>query len=115
MNIFEFRNPNLCVDSKPEKYKARGCIGTYCPLWGKIVFWRYKKSDGTVVHPERLHQYAHEGNDENEPYASCHAVDYTPCLPHCKKCGEKIKIIESRMVYANTAITTCFSNMRLWG
>ena len=103
----------MCIDSKPEKYKARGCIGKYCP-WSKIVFWRYKKSDGTVAHPERLHQYALEKYYPRSDSESL-AFDYTPCLPHCEKCGEKIKIIESRMVYANTAITTCFSNMRPWG
>ena len=109
----KFRDPNLCLDSKPERYKAPGCIGGYCP-WSDIVYWRYVKSNGKVVHPKRLQQYARE---ERFPITDSEAFfphDYTPCLPHCKKCGEKIKIIKSRMVDAATAITTCFTNMRPW-
>ena len=104
----------MCRNSKPEKYKASGCIGEYCP-WSDIVYWRYVKSNGKVVRPKPLHQYY----DELQRYPDTDSEafvphDYTPCLPHCEKCGEKIKIIKSRMIDAATAITTCYTNMRPW-
>ncbi|CAG5103304.1 Oidioi.mRNA.OKI2018_I69.chr1.g709.t1.cds [Oikopleura dioica] len=102
----KMRNPGACYQSRLEERNENVLINGQFPH--TYYRWAAIKNDGRVVYlPSTRSVGMFTSSSELWTKRS-----YVPCMPNCEKCPPKIQRIKQKMRDANTAILSCFSNLK---